>query len=164
MLVTIEKINRHNGIKEYRYIYGRYEEEEAKKHIQEVIWEYEYNINVIKGLELDDQDKINDILAASNLEAGEYNFYCDDYLYIITINDIEMIEVKNDWSWVVLHAKNLMTEDKELNEDVLKIAKKNRIDIISIIDLYSEGLDNGMDEGKYLSFKDWFYSFYSEEL
>lgn len=77
---------------------------------------------------------------------------------------MKMIKVKNDWSWVVDHAKNLMMEDKQLNEDVLRIAIKYRIDPIHIIELYGEGLDNGIEDGKYLSFKNWFYSFYYEEL
>ena len=73
---------------------------------------------------------------------------------------MEMIEVKNNWGWITLHAKEMMTEDKQLYEDVSKIAKMNKVDIISIIDLYSEGVDKGIENGKYLSFKDWFYKFY----
>lgn len=73
---------------------------------------------------------------------------------------MELIKVKNDWTWIVNHAKDMLMEDSHLHKDILRIAKEKRLDIIRIIDLYSEGLSNGAENGKYLSFKDWFYEFF----
>lgn len=83
---------------------------------------------------------------------------------------MNLIKVKNDWEWVRKHAKKMIEDDLQLENDVLAIAREERIEVIDIIDLYHEGLDLGIidlhteinveEEGKYLSFKDWFYSFY----
>ena len=83
---------------------------------------------------------------------------------------MNLIEVKNDWTWVREHAFKMINDDEQLENDVLAVARVERIEVIDIIDLYHEGLDLGIidlhteinveEEGKYLSFKDWFYSFY----
>lgn len=75
---------------------------------------------------------------------------------------MEIINVQNDWTWSVDHAKNLMMEDKQLQEDVLKIAKKYKLEVNTIIELYSEGLKNGISDGKFLSFDKWFYKVFKE--
>lgn len=78
---------------------------------------------------------------------------------------MEKIKVVNDWTWVKEHSEKMIKEDEQLENDVLTIAKENRIEVINIIELYHEGLSldqesAGGEEGKYLSFKDWFYEFY----
>ena len=82
---------------------------------------------------------------------------------------MKMIKVKNDWTWVVNHAEKMINEDEQLENDVLRVAIKYRIEVDNIIELYDEGLSLHLEseegeEGEYLSFKDWFYSFYCEEF
>lgn len=77
---------------------------------------------------------------------------------------MEKIKVVNDWTWVKEHAEKMM-EDEQLENDVLAIARENRIEVINIIELYHEGLSLDQEswggvEGEYLSFKDWFYEFF----
>lgn len=78
---------------------------------------------------------------------------------------MEMINVVNDWTWVREHAEKMIKEDEQLEDDVIKVARENRMEVVNIIELYHEGLSlhqesAGGEEGKYLSFKDWFYEFY----
>lgn len=78
---------------------------------------------------------------------------------------MELIDVVNDWSWVKEHSQKMIREDEKLENDVLEVSRKYRIEPIHIIELYSEGLSlhlesSGGKDGKYLSFKDWFYEFY----
>ena len=78
---------------------------------------------------------------------------------------MKTINVVNDWTWMKRHAKKMIEEDEKLENDVLAVAREFRIEPIHIIELYSEGLSlhlesSGGEEGKYLSFKDWFYEFY----
>lgn len=91
MKITIEKKKYHDGVigEEYREVYGEYEEEAARKHIQEIVWEYEDNLNS-SGFELTDNDKINDIYSVVELIEGEYDFDCGDFIYYITIKKGEV--------------------------------------------------------------------------
>lgn len=78
---------------------------------------------------------------------------------------MKMINVIDDWTWIKKHATEEMMEDEKLENDVLAVARKYRIEPVHIIELYSEGLSlhlesSGGKDGKYLSFKDWFYEFY----
>ena len=86
MKVVISKKNNYEHIvgEEWKEVYGEYEEHTACEHIQEIVEEYEAGIKA-NGHELDDQDKMNDIEATTNLHAGEYDFDCGDYTYYIEI-------------------------------------------------------------------------------
>ena len=86
--VTIEKRNNYDHIvgEEYEVVYGEYEESSAKEAAWEIANEYESSLNE-NGHELDDQDKMNDIEAITNLHVGEYDFNCGDYTYYITIEE-----------------------------------------------------------------------------
>lgn len=81
---------------------------------------------------------------------------------------MELIDVVNDWEWIKKHAQKMMMEDEKLENDVLAVARKHRIEPIHIIELYSEGLSLHLESAgsggkkEYLSFKDWFYEFYHE--
>lgn len=84
----IEKKNNFKHIigKEYTDTFSEYQEQLAKEVAWEVANEYEAYINS-NGHELDDQDKINDIEAITNLKSGEYSFDCGDFTYYITIEN-----------------------------------------------------------------------------
>lgn len=90
MKVTIEYRKNHEGIvgKEWEEVYGEYEERLAKEEIVRITEEYEAAINA-DGFELDDQDKMNDIEAATNLHEGEYDFNVGDFTYYITVKNEE---------------------------------------------------------------------------
>ena len=60
---------------EYTITFGVYEEARAKEVAWEIANEYEGYLNA-NGHELDDQDKMNDIEAITNLHVGEYDFEC----------------------------------------------------------------------------------------
>jgi len=88
MKVTIEHKKNHEHIvgKEWKEVYeGDNEEKFATRDIQEAVEEYEANLNA-NGFELgDDQDKVNEVYAVTELQEGEYSFDCGDFTYYITI-------------------------------------------------------------------------------
>ena len=71
-----------------------------------------------------------------------------------------MIEVKNNWNWVLKQARKEIRKDEKLRNDYFKITKKYQIKPIYIIEMYHDGIRYGASAGKYLSFKDWFYRFF----
>ena len=86
MELIISKKKNHEGIigHEYKEVYGEYEVDTSKKHIQEIVWEYEDNLSS-SGFELTDNDKVNDIYSVSELINGLYDFDCGDFTYYIEI-------------------------------------------------------------------------------
>lgn len=88
MKITIKKRKNFEHIvgDEFTEVYGEYEESAAKQEIRKITEEYESDLNA-NGHELDDQDKMNDIEATTNLHAGEYDFDCGDFTYYITIEE-----------------------------------------------------------------------------
>lgn len=88
MKVIIDKRKNFDHIvtDEYREVYDEYEGNPAYDHITSIIDEYISELNS-KGFELTDQDKMNDIEAATNFKIGEYEFSLDDYTYYITIEE-----------------------------------------------------------------------------
>lgn len=71
-----------------------------------------------------------------------------------------MIEVKNDWRWAKNHVHNMIAKDEQLRNDYFKFARKYQIKPIHIIEMYYDGIQYGMKDGKYLNFKDWLYRFF----
>jgi len=69
-----------------------------------------------------------------------------------------MISVKDDWTWVVRHVDEALKDDK-LYDDVYEYMTKYRIDLDRVKELYLDGITHGSEDGKYLSFSDWFYEF-----
>lgn len=69
-----------------------------------------------------------------------------------------MIDVKNDWNWVSTHVESELKDD-ELYSRVLAYMQKYRLDLDRIKDLYHDGLINGIQDGKYLTFSEWFNRF-----
>lgn len=86
MRITVRKRRNFDHIvgEEFSVVYGEYEMGMAKEEITRITEEYENELNV-NGFELDDQDKMNDIEAATNLHEGEYDFDCGDLTYYISI-------------------------------------------------------------------------------
>ena len=76
---------------------------------------------------------------------------------------MEMIKVKKDWNWIFNNARKEMMDDCQLHEDVLRVAKEQKLDIVRIVTLYSAGV-YGTENGKYLTFKDWFYDFFQTKM
>ena len=72
-----------------------------------------------------------------------------------------MINVKNDWTWVNNHVDEEM-ENETLFDGVHAYMQKHNIDLDGVKELYHDGLLNGIEDGKYLPFSQWFYEF-SEE-
>ena len=71
-----------------------------------------------------------------------------------------MIEVKNDWRWILEYVRKEIRKDQKLRDDYFKVSKKYQIKPVRIIEMYHDGIRYGASAGKYLSFKDWFYRFY----
>ena len=84
-MVQISYKKNHEGIfgKEWEVSYGEYEERFAKEEIVRIIEAYEAYLNK-NDFDLD-QDKMNDIEAATNLHDGEYDFNMGDFTYYIEI-------------------------------------------------------------------------------
>ena len=71
-----------------------------------------------------------------------------------------MIEVKNDWNWILKQTRKEIRKNEQLRNDYFKVARKYQIKPIYIIEMYHDGIRYGANAGKYLSFEDWFYRFY----
>lgn len=69
-----------------------------------------------------------------------------------------MIKVKNDWSWVVEHVEEEL-KDEELFNDVHEFMTEKRIDLDRVKELYHDGIEHGIEDGKYLPFSEWFYEY-----
>lgn len=96
MKVIISKVKNHKHIfgEEFEKVFGKSEIKWAKEEIQEVVDEFERNIN-INGLDLekDDMEKVEDV---SKLKEGFYAFDCGDFNYYIEIEGgLKMISLKN---------------------------------------------------------------------
>lgn len=76
---------------------------------------------------------------------------------------MEMIKVVDDWTWVRKHVGEALRSDEKLYNSVLDYLENRYLTFDEIVhqigDLYHEGLTEGMEEGKYFSFRDWFYEF-----
>lgn len=72
---------------------------------------------------------------------------------------MKFIEVQNDWNWVNEYVDDELKKDEQLYDDVLEYAAENNIEVWNIKELYQDGIEHGMIDGKYLTFKDWFYEF-----
>ncbi|WP_085523839.1 helix-turn-helix domain-containing protein [Tuberibacillus sp. Marseille-P3662] len=73
-------------------------------------------------------------------------------------DDIKMIPVKVDWDWVVDHVDNEMND--VLENEVLTFLND---DIDRIYELYMDGVKDGIEDGKYLTFTEWFYRYKESE-
>lgn len=88
MKVTIEYRKNHEGIvgKEWKEVYGEYGKKFAKEHIEQITEEHKAYLNE-NGLELEDQDTMNDIEASTDLHEGTYYFDVGDFTYYIKIEN-----------------------------------------------------------------------------
>src|SRR5690606_15620288 len=80
--------------------------------------------------------------------------------------ELTFIPVIDDWEWVLRHVKNEL-ENPVFDELVRKVLQKpfmNENDVKNLADLYWEGLQNGLEDGKYIPFSQWFYEFYEDEI
>jgi Helix-turn-helix domain len=75
--------------------------------------------------------------------------------------ELAMIRVMDDWTWVNNHVDEEL-ENETLFDDVNEYMQKHNIDVDRIKELYHDGLSNGIEDGKYLPFAQWFYEFSDE--
>jgi hypothetical protein len=81
-------------------------------------------------------------------------------------NELTMIPVVDDRDWVLLHMKEEL-ENPVFDDLVRKVLDKpfmDENDIQNLADLYYDGLSNGMEDGKYIPFAQWFYEFYEDRI
>lgn len=76
----------------------------------------------------------------------------------IYMGELTMIKVKDDWYWVGDHVDKEL-ENEKLHEQVLEYMQKHNIDLDRVKEMYRDGLSEGMEDSKYLSFSQWFYEF-----
>src|SRR5690606_6396533 len=94
-MIIISKVKNHEHIVgvEFKEVYEKSEIKWAKEEIQEVVDEFERNIN-INGLDLE-KDDIKQIEDVSKLKEGFYTFDCGDFNYYIEIEGgLKMISLK----------------------------------------------------------------------
>ncbi|EOV9525564.1 helix-turn-helix domain-containing protein [Bacillus cytotoxicus] len=72
--------------------------------------------------------------------------------------ELTFIKVLNDLDWINIHVDEEL-ENSDLYDIVEEWMDKHRIDLDQVKDLYHEGLNQGVEDGKYLSFSQWFYEF-----
>ena len=79
---------------------------------------------------------------------------------------LTFIPVINDWEWVLRHVKDELSNPvfDELVRSVLDKPYMDENDVKNLTSLYWEGLENGLEDGKYISFSQWFYEFYEDEI
>lgn len=76
--------------------------------------------------------------------------------------ELTMIKVINSWDWVSYHVDQ-ETENTKLWDVVSEYLNKKNISYKELKELYQQGLETGMDSGKYLSFSQWFYLYKESE-
>ncbi|RKO61820.1 helix-turn-helix domain-containing protein [Caldibacillus debilis] len=80
--------------------------------------------------------------------------------------ELTMIPVKDDFEWVLDHVREEL-ENPVLDDLVRKVMGKPSMDendMKNLAGLYHDGLRNGSENGKYLSFSQWFYEFFEEKI
>lgn len=80
--------------------------------------------------------------------------------------EFTFIPVIDDWEWVTMHVRDELSNPvfDELVRKVLQKPFMNENDVKNLADLYWEGLQNGLEDGKYIPFSQWFYEFYEDEI
>lgn len=76
--------------------------------------------------------------------------------------ELTMIKVIDDWTWVSMHVDEEL-ENESLFDEVNEYMQKHNIDLDRIKELFHDGLSNGIEDGKYLPFAQWFYEFSENE-
>lgn len=69
-----------------------------------------------------------------------------------------MIKIVNDWNWISKYVDKEL-ENEELYDKVLAYMMKYNISLGRMKELYHDAVDYGMENGKYLSFSEWFQEF-----
>lgn len=80
--------------------------------------------------------------------------------------ELAFIPVKDDFEWVLDHVQQELKNDT-LNELVRKVMGKpfmNDNDVKNLAGLYYDGLRNGMEDGKYIPFAQWFYEHFEDRI
>lgn len=72
--------------------------------------------------------------------------------------ELTMINVRDDWDWVSAHVDEEL-QNEMLFEEVQAWADKKGISIERVKELYHDGLSEGIENGKYLPFSQWFYEY-----
>ena len=78
--------------------------------------------------------------------------------------ELTFIPVIDDWEWVLRHVKNEL-ENPVFDGIVRSVLDKpymDENDVKNLADLYWCGLQDGLENGKYISFSQWFYEFYKD--
>jgi len=70
-----------------------------------------------------------------------------------------MIKVKNDWTWVVERVNRELNGNTELEEKVYQYMDEKNIDLDRVKEMYQDGIEHGEENGKYLTFENWFNEF-----
>lgn len=80
--------------------------------------------------------------------------------------EFTFIPVMDDWEWVSMHVKDELSNPvfDELVRSVLDKPYMDENDVKNLTSLYWEGLENGLEDGKYIPFSQWFYEFYEDEI
>lgn len=80
--------------------------------------------------------------------------------------EFTFIPVMDDWEWVLRHVKEEIANPvfDELVRSVLDKPYMDENEVKNLASLYWEGLQNGLEDGKYISFSQWFYEFYEDEI
>ena len=79
---------------------------------------------------------------------------------------LTFIPVIDDWEWVTMHVKDELSNPvfDELVRNVLDKPYMDENDVLHLADIYWDGLQNGLEDGKYIPFSQWFYEFYEDEI
>lgn len=73
-----------------------------------------------------------------------------------------MIKVEQNRDWVHEHIAKELNLDEALFQEVQDFADVKNIGVGDIYDLYYDGLCEGIENGEYLSFADWFREYTAE--
>lgn len=80
-------------------------------------------------------------------------------------DELTFIPVVNDWEWIRQHVEEEL-KNETLFDLALDFLEEPFLDLNDLVhrlgDLYRDGLVEGMEDGKYLPFSQWFYE-YSEQ-
>lgn len=80
--------------------------------------------------------------------------------------ELTFIPVKDDFEWVLDHVREELKNDT-LNDLVRRVLDKpfmNNNDVKNLAGLYHEGLQQGIENGKYIPFAQWFYEHFEDRI
>jgi len=81
-------------------------------------------------------------------------------------SELTFIPVIDDFEWVLFHVRNEL-QNESFSDLVRRVLNKPFLDdndVCRLADLYHDGLRDGIEDGKYIPFAQWFYEYFEDRI